>query len=110
LYKGRVAIRHHQALKEALPLSAYPFIYNIFFTIMLANCVYHAIATLKDEDSNFPLLFAHAVVESLLAALAFFLDPNFLKRVFCKKPATEFTATEIMPANHIYVDVSSNRI
>ena len=97
--KGRVAIPHHQALKEALPLLAYPLIYNIFFTIMLASHVYHAIATVKDEDPIFPLLLAHAVVESLrviLAALAFLLHPNILKRAFCKKPAAKFTATELM--------------
>ena len=102
--KGRVAIRHHQALKEALPLLAYPLIYNIFFTIMLANHVYHAIATVKDEDPIFPLLLAHAIVKSLqaiLAALAFFLHPNILKRVFCKKLTAEITATELMPANHM---------
>ena len=69
------------------------------FTIMLASHVYHAIATVKDEDPIFPLLLAHAVVESLrviLAALAFLLHPNILKRAFCKKPAAKFTATELM--------------
>ena len=88
---------HRQALKEALPLLAYPLIYNIFFTIMLANRVYHAIAASKEEDPIFPLFLAHAVVESLrvlLAAMAFLLHPNILKKVFCKKPAAEFTATE----------------
>ena len=88
---------HRQALKEALPLLAYPLIYNIFFTIMLANRVYHAIAASKNEDPNFPLFLVHAVVESLrvlLAALAFLLHPNILKKVFCKKQATEFTATD----------------
>ena len=88
---------HRQALKEALPLLAYPLIYNVFFTIMLANRVYHAIATSKDEDPIFPLFLAHAIVESLrvlLVALAFLLHPNILKKVFCKKPAAEFTATE----------------
>jgi len=88
---------HRQALKEALPLLAYPLIYNIFFTIMLANRVYHAIATWKDEDPIFPLFLAHAVVETLralLAALAFLLHPNILKKVFCKKPAAELPATE----------------
>jgi len=102
--KGRVAIPHHQALKEALPLLAYPLIYNIFFTITLANHVYHAIATVKDEDPIFPLLLAHAVAESLqviLAALAFFLHPNIFKRVFCKKPTAEITATELMTVSHM---------
>jgi len=39
--KGRVAIPHHQALKEALPLSAYLLIYNIFTIMQLCipcNC------------------------------------------------------------------------
>ena len=88
---------HRQALKEALPLLAYPLIYNIFFTIMLANRVYHAITTSKNEDPNFPLFLAHAIAEPLrvlLAALAFLLHPNILKRVFCRKPAAEFTATD----------------
>ena len=88
---------HRRALKEALPLLAYPLIYNILFTIMLANRIYHAITTWKNEDPNFPLFLAHAIVESLrvlLVALAFLLHPSILKKVFRKKPPAEFTATE----------------
>ena len=93
---------HRQALKEALPLLAYPLIYNIFFTIMLANRVYHATATLRDERPIFPLFLAHAIAESLrvvLAALAFLLHPNILRKVFRKKPATD----EIITATDFYV-------
>ena len=93
---------HRQALKEALPLLAYPLIYNVFFTIMLANRVYHAIATVRDERPIFPLFLAHAIAESLrvvLAALAFLLHPNILKKVFRKKPATD----EIITATDFYV-------
>ena len=87
---------HRQALKEALPLLAYPLIYNILFIIMVANRVYHAITTSKNEDPNFPLFLAHAIVEPLrvlLAALAFLLHPNIIKKVFCKKPSAEFATT-----------------
>ena len=89
---------HRRALKEALPLLAYPLIYNIFYFIMLANRVYNAIATSKNENPNFPLFLAHAISESLrviLAALAFLLHPNILRKVFCRKPtAAEITATD----------------
>ena len=106
--KGKVANCHCQALKEALPLLAYPLIYNIFFTIMLANRVYHAIATMKDEDPIYPFLLAHAIAKSLqvvLAALAVLLHPNICRKL--KKPGnpkstsvvTEFNVSAEFPQN-----------
>ena len=95
---------HSQAVKEALPLLAYPLIYNIFFVPVFVNRIYYAIAVSKGEKPNYPLFLAHAILEAmrmLLAALGFLLHPNILKKVFCKKPMsnTQRTATEFVVSN-----------
>ena len=65
---------------------------------------YHAIATLKNEDPNFPLFLAHDISESLrviLAALAFLLHPNIATQksfVGSQRTAAEITANVYVSA------------
>ena len=96
---------HYQALKEALPMLVYPVIFNVLFTVMLANRIHYAIAVSKREKTSFPLFLAQAIVESmrmLLAALGFLLHPNILKKIFCRESSLDTdsaTAYIVSPEN-----------
>ena len=78
---------YRQALKEALPLLAYPIIYGAIYILMVANPIYYALSSSKNKPS-YPLWQLHALaipMRVLLPALAFLLHPNTLKTVFCKR-------------------------
>ena len=79
---------YHQALKEALPLLIYPFIYDIICSLMVANRIYYAITVAQGKHPYYPLWLIHALVDPtrvLTPPLAFLLHPNTLRKLFCKK-------------------------
>ena len=74
-----------QGIQEALPLLAYPLIYNIIFSIIVVNRVYDALLANEQKGYYFPLWVAHAVADpaqSLFLPLGFMLHPNTLKKLF----------------------------
>lgn len=87
---------YKRALKEAVPLVAYPFIYNIIYCVFIVSRVYYLVETSNGSKPLYPLWLAHALAGragALLPPLAFLLHPNTLKRLFRRKRDLDSTPT-----------------
>ena len=77
-----------QGIQEALPLLAYPIIYNLIFAVLVVNRIYDAVLVDQRKSPYYPLWVAHAVADpaqALFLPLAFMLHPSTLKKLFNRR-------------------------
>ena len=77
-------IPHVRALRGSLPLVAYPLLFSLIFSVMLANRIYISVAVHAGCQSSYPLWLAHAIADplfTLFPPLAFIFHPSTLKKL-----------------------------
>ena len=96
--KGELRLIYRKALKEMLPLLAYPILFNILCTLLIANRVSFAVSTHNGHSSLIGLWIAEAVVDPmqlLLPPVAFVIHPSTWKNLLYPTELDDVTRFEV---------------
>ena len=80
---------HVRALRGSLPLVAYPLLFSLIFSVMLANRIHYSVAVHEHRNFqlSFPLWLAHAIADAsfpLFPPVAFIFHPSTLKKIYLR--------------------------